>query len=102
MRGYHEGEVFGDDRLALSLEQQTPPHMVGMIHGDIPVTVRGSVYMDWATAYLIDPKLRPGSVEFWGTGFGFAASVGSYLAGASSVFAALDQHGAGITRPAVF
>jgi hemolysin activation/secretion protein len=78
VRGYLEGETFGDNGWHLSLEQQTPPYLVGMVHGDQPLTVRGSIYMDWATAYLIDPQSRAGSVELWSTGFGVAASVGSY------------------------
>lgn len=77
VRGYLEGEIFGDNGWHLSLEQQTPPYLVGMVHGDQPLTVRGSVYMDWAAAYLIDPQGRAGSVELWSTGFGVAASVGS-------------------------
>jgi hemolysin activation/secretion protein len=78
VRGYHEGEVFGDTGWHVSLEQQTPPHLVGMINGDQPLTLRGSVYMDLATAYLIDPNGRPGRVKLWGTGFGFVASAGPH------------------------
>jgi hemolysin activation/secretion protein len=78
VRGYHEGEVFGDTGWHVSLEQQTPPHLVGLIHGDQPLTLRGSVYMDLATAYLIDPNGRPGRVKLWGTGFGFVASAGPH------------------------
>jgi hemolysin activation/secretion protein len=78
VRGYHEGEEFGDTGWHLSLEQQTPPHLVGMVHGDIPLTLRGSVYMDYATAYLLDPQGVPPSTKLWGAGFGIAASVGSH------------------------
>jgi hemolysin activation/secretion protein len=78
VRGYHEGEVFGDTGWHLSLEQQTPPLVVGMVHGNQSLIFRGSVYMDLAKAYLIDPEGRPGNIELWGTGFGFTASVGSH------------------------
>lgn len=78
VRGYHEGEVFGDTGWHLSLEQQTPPHVVGMIRDNTPLTVRGSVYMDYARVYLIDPEGRQGSTPLWGTGFGMAASAGSH------------------------
>jgi hemolysin activation/secretion protein len=79
VRGYHEGEVFGDTGWHVSLEQQTPPHVVGTVYGNQPLTLRGSVYMDWATAYRIDPPAGiPGAVELWGAGFGFAASVGPH------------------------
>jgi hemolysin activation/secretion protein len=76
VRGYHEGEVFGDDGWHISVEQQTPSHVVGMVHGSVPLTVRGSVYMDYARTFLIDPQGRPGSVGLWGVGFGGVASLG--------------------------
>jgi hemolysin activation/secretion protein len=95
VRGYHEGEVFGDTGWHISLEQQTPPHIVGMVNGDQPLTLRASVYMDYGIAYLLDPlgppsigpapdytvtypSRRPDSIQLWGTGFGFTASVGSH------------------------
>ena len=78
VRGYHEGEVFGDTGWHMSLEQKTPPHIVGMVHGSQPLTVRGSVYMDYAEAYLLDPQGRPNDVALWGAGLGLTASVGPH------------------------
>jgi hemolysin activation/secretion protein len=78
VRGYHEGEDFGDTGWHFSLEQQSSPLVVGTVYGHNPLTVRGSVYMDIATVYLLDPLGRPGSSELWSTGFGFTASVGSH------------------------
>lgn len=78
VRGYHEGEVFGDTGWHLSLDQQTPPCIVGMIRDGTPLTVRGSAYMDYARVYLLDPQGRQGSTPLWGTGFGFSASAGSH------------------------
>ena len=78
VRGYHEGEVFGDTGWHLSLEEQTPPHAVGTLQDGEPLTIRGSVYMDYARVYLIDSQGRPGSTPLWGTGFGLDASVGSH------------------------
>jgi hemolysin activation/secretion protein len=78
VRGYHEGEVFGDTGWHLSLEQQTPPHTVGMINGRIPLVIRGTVYMDYARVYLLDPMGRQDETALWGTGFGCVASIGSY------------------------
>jgi hemolysin activation/secretion protein len=77
VRGYHEGEVFGDTGWHISLEQQTPPRVVGFVSG-APLTIRGSVYMDYADTYLLDPQGRPGSTALWGTGFGGVASIGSH------------------------
>jgi hemolysin activation/secretion protein len=78
VRGYHEGEVFGDTGWHVSLEQQTPTHVVGTVYEGAPLTVRGSVYMDYACVYLIDPQGRQQSIPLWGTGFGVAAGVGSH------------------------
>jgi outer membrane protein assembly factor BamA len=79
VRGYQEGEVFGDTGWHVSLEQQTPPHVIGMVHGNLPLTVRGSVYMDYARVYLLDSTRGQSTKEddLWGTGFGTVASVGS-------------------------
>ncbi len=77
VRGYHEGEVFGDTGWHVSLEQQTPPHVVGTVYGGAPLTLRGSIYMDFAKIYLLDPQGRPDSTALWGTGFGGVASIGS-------------------------
>ncbi len=78
VRGYHEGEVFGDTGWHVSLDQMTPTHTVGLVGGDTPLTLRGVVYMDLADAYLLDPHGAAGSTELWGTGFGFTAAVGSH------------------------
>jgi len=77
VRGYQEGEVFGDTGWHISLEQQTPPHTVGMIHGRIPVIIRGTIYMDYAEIYLLDPQGRP-DMSLWGTGAGVVASIGPW------------------------
>ena len=78
VRGYHEGEVFGDTGWRFSIEQQTPPHVVGFVYGRTPLTIRGTVYMDHANTYLLDPKGRANYITLWSTGFGLAASVGSH------------------------
>ena len=76
--GYHEGEVFGDTGWHVGVEQQTAPLEIGNVYDGAPLTVRGSVYMDYAKVYLIDPLGRQGSTPLWGTGFGFSASAGSH------------------------
>jgi hemolysin activation/secretion protein len=78
VRGYHEGEVFGDTGWHMTLEQQTPFYTVGMIRDGTPLTLRGSAYMDYARVYLIDPQGRQAITPLWGTGFGFSASAGSH------------------------
>lgn len=79
VRGYHEGEVFGDTGWHVSLEQQTPAHVVGSVYDGAPLTIRGSVYMDYADVYLLDPPQgRQARTPLWGTGFGFSAATGSH------------------------
>jgi hemolysin activation/secretion protein len=77
VRGYHEGEVFGDNGWHISLEQKTPPYLIGMVYPGHYLTVRGTVYMDYGEAILLDPQGRPPRTELWGTGFGGVATVGA-------------------------
>src|SRR5215471_319192 len=76
VRGYHEGEIFGDTGWHVSLEQKTPGHVIGPVYQNIPLIVRGIVYMDYAEAYLLDSPVAKTRVPLWGTGFGGVLSVG--------------------------
>jgi len=78
VRGYHEGEVFGDTGWHISLEQQTPTYVVGTVYGHTPLTVSGTVYMDFARTYLLDPQGRAASTSLCGVGVGGVASIGSH------------------------
>lgn len=79
VRGYHEGEVFGDAGWHVSFEEQTPPHVIGTIYDGAPLTIRGSVYMDYADVYLLHPPAGvAGTTSLWSTGFGLSASAGSH------------------------
>lgn len=78
VRGYQEGQMFGDAGWHVSFEQQTPPHVVGPVYGNVPLIIRGSFFMDYATVYLLDPQGRPDAVALWGTGVGGVASIGSH------------------------
>jgi hemolysin activation/secretion protein len=78
VRGYREGEVFGDTGWHFSMEQSTPTHVVGMVYGNTPLTISGSIYMDYARVYLLDPQGRPPGTSLWGAGVGGVAAVGSH------------------------
>jgi hemolysin activation/secretion protein len=78
VRGYHEGDVFGDNGWHVSLDQKTPPALIGMVDGTLPLVVSGTVYMDYARSMLIDPRGRPAGTSLWSTGFGAVASIGSH------------------------
>ena len=77
VRGYHEGEVFGDDGWHITTEQKTPYYVVGTVYGNHPLTVRGSIFMDYGEACLLDPGQRQGRTQLWGVGFGGVASIGA-------------------------
>jgi len=77
VRGYHEGEVFGDDGWRITTEQKTPYYVVGTAYRNHPLTVRGSIFMDYGEAYLLDPGSRKGRTQLLGAGFGGVASVGA-------------------------
>ncbi len=76
VRGYHEGEVFGDDGWRITTEQKTPYYVVGTVYRNHPLTIRGLIFMDYGEAYLLDPGDRKGRTQLWGVGFGGVASVG--------------------------
>jgi hypothetical protein len=78
VRGYHEGEVFGDCGWFVGAEQKTPAHFIGMINSRTPLSVNGAVYMGYAQTYLLDPNGQQSPVSLWGTGFGAAFSAGSH------------------------
>jgi hemolysin activation/secretion protein len=78
VRGYHEGQEFGDSGWHVSLEEDTPAHIVGPVYDGQPLTIQGLIYSDLATAYLIDPQGAPQSEKLWGTGIGLEASVSTH------------------------
>ena len=78
VRGYREGEIFGDDGWRVSVEQRTPGHVVGLAYARNPLTLRGAVFMDYGEAYSLDTHSGPARVPLWGTGFGGVVSVGTH------------------------
>jgi hemolysin activation/secretion protein len=78
VRGYREGESFGDCGWHVTIEQKTPPQVIGVAYDRTPLTIRGSLYMDYGHTLLLDPNGRKGLVPLWGSGFGAVASLGSH------------------------
>ena len=72
VRGYHEGEVFGNSGWWLTAEQKTPPQVIGRVYGRSALSVRGSVYMGYGQAFSLSSRQN-----LWGVGFGSAASIGA-------------------------
>ena len=83
VRGYREGEVFGDSGWRVTSELKAPPYRVGFAGKGTsrPLIVRTSFFMDYADTYLSDPEGRRPDTPLWGVGFAGAASLGSHLNG---------------------
>jgi len=75
IRGYHEGEVFGNSGWWFTLEQKTPSALIGRVYGRSMLSVRGSVYAGYGQAFETQ-----GLQDLWGAGFGGAASLGPNFA----------------------
>lgn len=97
VRGYREGEVFGDAGWRANLELKTPPRVVGLAYGNSlgsgKFVIRGSIFMDYARVIQLDDKpLPPPSQgapspgfsrgkphqDLWSAGFGVVGSIGPH------------------------
>lgn len=90
VRGYSEGDFYGDTGWRVAVEPQTPLIDLGMVDGDEPLWVRSSVFMDYGEAYLIN---RPAALvssgtdrqQFLGVGWTFTANIGNHWDGRVTV-----------------
>jgi hemolysin activation/secretion protein/AraC-like DNA-binding protein len=78
VRGYQDGEQFGDAGWKVSLEPRTPFHEVGMVDGTLPMRVRAAAFMDYGEVYFVDPA-RGGARRLWGAGLAFQGGIGQLL-----------------------
>jgi len=79
VRGYREGEVFADYGWRVTSELQTPTHRIGFAGEGTswPLTVRASIFMDYAQADMLDPRGGRTTTPLWGTGIAGVAQMGS-------------------------
>jgi outer membrane protein assembly factor BamA len=73
VRGYREGEVYGDTGWRVLFDLRAPPVNAGyfpMAGGDVPAYLRCSWFMDYGEAYYLDQPAMP-AIRQWGTGVGF-------------------------------
>lgn len=73
VRGYQDGEAYGDTGWRLQFDLRAPPVNVGYFpgpKGDIPANLRASVFMDYGQSYRLAQATGP-DVKQWGTGVGF-------------------------------
>jgi hemolysin activation/secretion protein len=85
VRGYEEGEVYGDDGWRVMFDVNAPPIQVGELPvsdgGEgIPAYLRCSWFMDYGETWLID-RPAPLSLAYneWGTGLGFYLTAGEHF-----------------------
>jgi len=85
VRGYEEGEVYGDDGWRVMFDLNAPPVNVGYFPdsrgGDgTPAYLRCSWFMDYGETYLIDrPTPLNLAYQEWGTGVGFYLTAGEHF-----------------------
>ncbi len=76
VRGYAEGETYGDRGWRVMTDLRVPPIPVGQFpyfNENIPAHIRASVFMDYGQNMLLD---RPGDYRLWGAGAGFYYTAG--------------------------
>lgn len=89
VRGYQDGEQFGDGGWKVSLEPRTPFYELGMVDGTLPMRVRWSAFMDYGATYYVDGA-RGGPRHLWGTGLGFQGGIGQLFDARAVLGWALD------------
>ena len=98
VRGYQDGEVYGDAGWRISVEPQTPLIQFGAVDGNAPVWLRGSVFVDYGQAIMLGDgyfpryasldgpvlphtKADPNVLDFLGAGWSISANIGSHFDG---------------------
>jgi hemolysin activation/secretion protein len=95
VRGYREGEVFGDSGWRVTSELKLPSYRIGYAGQGTgrPLIVRASFFMDYADTYLNwIPKAAAADTPLWGTGFAGGASLGPHFNGMLIVRVAIVEH----------
>jgi hemolysin activation/secretion protein len=77
VRGYLDGEAYGDSGWRTQVEPRTPAVNLGMVDNDVPFMVRGSIFADYGQLYLAASSSTPAFQEFLGVGFAVSATVGN-------------------------
>jgi hemolysin activation/secretion protein/AraC-like DNA-binding protein len=78
VRGYRDGEEYGDTGWRVQFEPHTPVMTVGVVNG-VPVTARLFTFVDYGERYLLDPGPREERVQMLGLGGGLDSSIGSHV-----------------------
>ena len=82
VRGYTDGEAYGDTGWRVMLEPRTPLINIGMVDGDLPFWLRVSVFMDYGQIHTLESHVAAfvrQANNFWGAGSSLTANIGSHL-----------------------
>jgi hemolysin activation/secretion protein len=80
VRGYREGETYGDSGWRAQFDLRAPPINVGYFpveNGDVPAALRCSWFMDYGESYHLIPAVS--DIQQWGAGFGLYLTVGEHV-----------------------
>jgi hemolysin activation/secretion protein len=97
VRGYLDGQAYGDTGWRFSIEPQTPMLNIGMVGNEghmEPCWVRASVFLDYGRTYLLaqPPPGGDSHESFFGVGWGMTANIGSHMDGRVMVAWPLISH----------
>jgi hemolysin activation/secretion protein/AraC-like DNA-binding protein len=97
VRGYQDGQAYGDTGRRFSIEPQTPLVNIGMIGNEgheEPCWVRGSVFLDYGRIYLLaqSPSGGGSHESYCGAGWAVTANIGSHMDGRLTVAWPLISH----------
>ena len=80
VRGYMDGQVYGDSGWRMLIEPRSPLVNLGMVDGTEPMYARLSIFTDYGQSFYANP---PKGVEpqqdLWGAGVGLNVTVGSHF-----------------------
>jgi outer membrane protein assembly factor BamA len=94
VRGYQEGEAYGDTGWRVLFDVRAPPVNIGyfpLADGDLPAELRCSWFTDYGRLYALErPSFAGHSLTEWGTGFGLLLTIGEHFDARLSVAWALQ------------
>jgi hemolysin activation/secretion protein len=81
VRGYQEGEAYGDNGWRAMFDLRTPAVIIGNFptaDGTVPAELRVDVFMDYGQVFLLD-RIGNNQLDEWGTGVGFFLTAGEHF-----------------------
>ena len=97
VRGYQDGQAYGDTGWRFSIEPQTRLFKIGMVGNEgheEPCWIRASAFLDYGRIYLLEQSPSGGGSHesFCGAGWAMTANIGSHVDGRLTVAWPLISH----------